>query len=155
MRTFLALLVGLTLLAALAVGCGRKKVQTARAEGKVLYRGQPVTGGTIRFFRLSGEEFADQPVAQGIISGDGTFTVPGVPMGTYRIAIETESVKGRSARGGMGLPAGGKVPIAMQIPPGMAMPVYLPIPPRYADPNRSGLTWRLDQKENKRDFDLP
>src|SRR5579872_7386303 len=104
MRAFLGWFVLLALVAGATAGCGGKKAKTATAEGKVTYKNKPVTGGTIRFYPASGQTVggasaASQAAAQGTIKGDGTFMVPSIPMGDYRVAIETESVKGMGNMG--------------------------------------------------------
>lgn len=76
------------------VGCSGNTEPIA-VRGTALYRGQPLTGGTITF-SPNPEKGYDGPILQGVISEDGTFEVSPlegmkIRPGWYRIAIAPKS----------------------------------------------------------------
>jgi hypothetical protein len=74
--------------AAVAVlsGCGRS---SGSITGKISYKGSPVKGGTVSF---QSTESADLKYG-GYINEDGTYTVPLITAGSYKIIVETSSAK--------------------------------------------------------------
>jgi hypothetical protein len=147
----------------LLAGCGG--VKTANVNGKVTFKNQPVTGGTIVF------RSADDPKinpASGVINPDGTFSVDKVPVGKVKVTIDNRNLKNDGAppttRGGPDLKR------TMQPPPdmpeeakkkmaerpgqqigGTEKPVgtYMPIPDSYADVEKSGLSYDIHSGNNE------
>jgi hypothetical protein len=78
LRRFVWLCLPLFSLAVLAAGCGSE----GTVSGTIYYKGQPLKGGTIRFF----PEGKDSNVA-GIIGMDGTYSVAKIPPGKTKIAV--------------------------------------------------------------------
>lgn len=66
-------------------GDGEKKAEKAKVVGKVIFKGEPLPGGTVRFNKAKDEYV-------GKINADGTYQIE-VPVGSYTIAIETASAK--------------------------------------------------------------
>jgi hypothetical protein len=111
--------------------------------GKVAYKGQPVTGGTVTFAAKEGKATVSAAIA-----ADGTYSAEKVPVGEYNIGIETESVKPKAGPGGLVPPKGGD-----KVPPAAAdAPKYVKFPEKYADPRKSGLTFTV--KKGKQTLDI-
>src|SRR5438105_1232082 len=90
-----ALLVPLAVV--LVVSCNSTtSVPGAKVEGKVTYKGQPVTGGTLIFH--VGEDVS----RSGTIAPDGTYKVEGVPPGSVTVTVETESLNNKKDYTGPG-----------------------------------------------------
>jgi hypothetical protein len=138
-------------------GCskmGRK--DTGVIIGKVIYQGEPLTGGNIHFFHGK-EKSRGFP-----IRGDGTFWAE-VAVGPARVAVETESAKYQGSREEMMKKwretAGPEYVDLKQektpVPPSSAAKVvYKQIPARFAHPDKSGLTHDVVPGEQQRDFEL-
>jgi hypothetical protein len=159
----------LALLVLFALGCGgRTNPYSASLSGKVTIKGKdgkvaPVTGGTIRFL---GKAPYDT-----VIKEDGTYSVE-LPPDEYKVSIDTEILNPNDPRNKMSYEKlqGGKVSQAtgkgtMVMPKGGFSPIpegvsagpkgkYVPIPPRFADPAMSGLTVKVNQGKNEKDFEL-
>jgi hypothetical protein len=138
----------LLLALAFAGGCSRGDGKNADVKGTVTYNGAPVPAGTIQLIPVKGG--SPQVLT---IRPDGSFHVGAIPLGEYKVAIETDSVKNMFER--MFPSQGGPMDPA-QLPAEMKaqIPVYLPIPPQYADPDASGLTWDIKDSTEKKDFTL-
>ncbi|HKI34781.1 MAG TPA: carboxypeptidase-like regulatory domain-containing protein [Gemmataceae bacterium] len=149
-------LLGLHFSLFLLAGCSGSS-KTATVTGKVTYKGEPVTGGTII---LTPAEDSDAGKYQILINSDGTFSVSGVPPGPKKVSIETESVKKLAAGGyNMKMPPGGKKPDGGEVKKPefdtSNQPKYVQIPKKYADPSTSGLTWEITTgKQEPKTFDL-
>lgn len=108
-------------------GTDRRPEPRAGVAGTVTYDGQPLPGGSIAFVS------ADDPGMRVtcLIRPDGSYAVSDAPVGTVRVAIETDSVR-------LGDPDN-----------------YVAIPARYATSEHSGLTAQITAGgENQRDFRL-
>jgi hypothetical protein len=167
---------GLLIVLLFAVGCSPKgPANVAEVSGKVTFNGAPVTGGTIQLIPSGGG--APQILA---IQPDGTFRVGSIPLGDYKVTVETESAKGALERmfpnPGQGPteaelaqmpphlrpqmppqpPAGAQKADYSKMPPEMKgkIPMYVEIPTKYADPSTSGLTWEIKNSSEKKDFNL-
>jgi hypothetical protein len=126
------------------VGCGDSS--TAPVIGKVTYKGQPVTSGTIMFYPAGGRATA------GAISEDGSYELSeSALVGSHAVTIESREVTNTSDR-----------PKSLEdelrgagvIRPGQNRVVWQ-VPQRYADKNQSGLTAEVHSGEtNIIDFDL-
>ena len=100
-------ILGLLFLAA-ASGCGGGG-SGAVVSGKVTLAGAPVTGGTIVFEPISGGGQA----ANGTIKADGTYEVPGVTAGDYKVTVDTEYLRATAGNTA-------KLPAGMEAPPSSA-----------------------------------
>jgi hypothetical protein len=100
----------------LIVGCAGGKGDVT---GKVSYDGKTLKGGTVTFAPADGEG----PSFSGSIDENGTYTVPNVAAGEYKVCVETESLKGPAgAGGGAGGPPGMKSSKGGGGPPGIGTP---------------------------------
>ena len=152
-RSMLA--VAVTGLAILVAGCGGSQTQLS---GKVTYKGEPVTGGSINLVPTAGG--AGSVPAN--ITREGTYAVAPVPPGTYTVTVETESIKhagGLTVKGGPGGEAQAKAMVQKQgYPTGQMdkskMPVYVAIPAKYADAKKSGLTVEVKAGRNEKNLVL-
>jgi hypothetical protein len=128
-------------------GCGDST--KGAVKGKVTYQSKPVTGGTIQLVPASG---SGSPVLVNI-DPSGSFALTDVPVGSYQVAIETDSVPTINtyqppAGAPKDLPQSGQ-----QASPG-AVPVKVPIPAKYKDAKSSGLKWDISSGTNTKNFDL-
>lgn len=84
------------------IGCGAGKGDVT---GKVTFKGEPLKGGYVSFVSEGGG-----PSFTGTINDDGTYLVPNVQAGKYKVCVDTESLKSSSGQGGPGMPPGAKGP---------------------------------------------
>ena len=75
----------------LLAGCGRAEVKLAPVQGRVLYRGRPLAGGTI-VFTPDADRGGSGPLACGEIGPDGHYTLhtgdePGAVPGWHKVTI--------------------------------------------------------------------
>lgn len=140
-REWTAGVAGLGLLLCLAIaGCGSRRLPVAPVEGSVLYRGKPLTSGSVTFLSAEG------PVAVGEIQQDGTFRLStygdgdGAPIGTHQVAVSSlrEPTAQERAK------AAGSEPLE-----------NLPaIPQKYFNPATSGLTAEVKSQNEPFRFEL-
>jgi hypothetical protein len=71
---------------ALLIGCS---AGTGDVSGKVTFKGAILKGGNIAFITAEG----DGPTFAGGILEDGTYKIPGVREGKYKVTVDTESLK--------------------------------------------------------------
>lgn len=142
-------------------GCTGSSKTPCTVSGKVTYKGQPVTGGSIAFNPTS----EDQQGMYGYdIKPDGTYEgTSSLPVGEYIVVIDTESLNPNKAKqdaGGMG----GKNEKMQQMyrekmkqmgkggnPP---QGTYVQIPKKYSDKKTSDLKAKLTSGKNVKDFEL-
>lgn len=94
-------------------GCGPGRGDVT---GTVMYQKKPVAGGTVTFYD------EQNGVASDTIKEDGSYTVKSVGAGAAKIAVVAP------------------MPISM---PGLNAPKAITIPDKYADRERSGLTYQV------------
>lgn len=92
-RRLLAAVAGVSLLAA-CWGCsGSSSLDTIPVQGRVTYKGQPVTQGTITFLPLNAAEGTPRRPATGVIQPDGSYRLAtlspddGAVPGEYQVVI--------------------------------------------------------------------
>jgi hypothetical protein len=128
--------VALALLTLAAVGCGRGDVA-----GKVTYQGKPLVFGTVQF------EASDKTIKQANIEQDGSYSIPGVPIGEAKVAVSSDNPQGGAfqplAREGMPPP-----------PPPPKVDGWFAIPPEYQDLSKPKLTYTVKRGQNTYDIDL-
>ncbi len=71
----------------LALGCSHSKMPSS-VHGKVTYKGQPVTAGTITFHRVGQDQSG---VYAYPLLADGTYSGAGMPLEEMVVTIDTES----------------------------------------------------------------
>jgi hypothetical protein len=148
----------------LALGCGSKATIT----GTVTYKGQPIHEGGIVFAPESG----GRPVSA--IIKDGKYTAEKVPPGPAKVSITSmysKEATGFAAKmGGGGTPELTKKmegpPPDAPLPPearrmmekrstmGEESKKGVKIPDKYADPDKSGLTYTVQPGSQTKDFNL-
>jgi hypothetical protein len=144
-RSFLAMTVLLALCAVLT-GCQGGRPNGSSISGKVIYKDQPLGGGTLNL-QLS-EKVAPLTLS---INPDGTFLMTDVSPGHYVVTVETESVKSFAGGAYPQAPKGSQVPDIDT----SKLPKYVKIPPKYSDPRQSGLSWDIEKgKNNDKEFKL-
>jgi hypothetical protein len=104
-------------------GCGG----TCEVSGVVKYKGTPLAGGSIAFWDAGKHSWS------GTINPDGTYSVPKVPPGNFKVAV---------------------TPLVAVILPGEGKAAHKPmtIPSKYNDPEKSNLT--VDIRSSKQTYDL-
>jgi hypothetical protein len=137
---------------AVLVGCGKGGPTPSSLKGKVLYKGEPVTGGMITFY---GKDMGAYPVQ---INPDGTYEKSGLPTGELTVCVETETLNPtRPSMGNYGGPKGKNMgdstPEAMKNQPS-DKGKYVKIPRKYSTPKDSDLKVTLDKGENLKDLEL-
>jgi hypothetical protein len=130
-RGWLAALLALPAVLALS-GCQPEKGEVA---GKVVYDRQPLTHGTVMFF------CQDQQIISRLITPDGTYSVPDLPLGPAKVVVVTHPPIPEGYQRPQKLPPSRDAPnlgepARSQLPFGAR---YVPIPHRYSDPDQSGL----------------
>jgi hypothetical protein len=131
-RFLLAIGVALALAAALP-----DRASAADVEGKITYKGKPLTGGKIGFHPARGK-----PVFA-TIQADSSYSAKKVPVGEVRVTIDTKPAKAKPAKDKPEPPPRKKVKEA---------PKFIPIPAKYASPKTTPL--RVDIKEGRQVFDI-
>ena len=122
-------------------GCGSGQLPMAPAEGKVLYRGQPLKCGNVMFQPKVG------PPAQGKIQPDGTFVLStqdrgeGAVLGDHRVSITCNEAHMSQVDGA--------APVAREAGVGRSL-----IPRKYSVLASSGLTAKVEKANEPFVFDL-
>jgi Carboxypeptidase regulatory-like domain len=162
-RTWRAGLVSLVGIVAAFVsgGCGGGGVAST-VSGKVLYKGAPVKGGNVTFVSTEGKISKSTSINE-----DGTYQLTDVPVGTFKICVETESFRPQVARTMSKGPGTGGMPPAYSAPPGGSeqtgykppVPVdtsarYVQIPPQYAKTETTDLTYTVKSGQQTHDIEL-
>jgi hypothetical protein len=158
MRTFFVKCLLFLPLFVLAGGCGKGSVGTL--SGKVSYKGQPLTGGTVFFFPEKSKtgNFA-APIKE-----DGSYKITNLPLGLAKVSIETGGAGGPppevlKSMGPMGSRMAAK---AMEEKKKMmkdtgrpdvgASAASVSLPEKYADPEKSGIS--VNVTGGKQTFDI-
>jgi hypothetical protein len=146
-RAVVSLTVCLALAAMMSAGCGSKS-KSNELSGKVTYNGNPVTGGSLKFYPADGKG-APYPVP---LSRDGTYVASGIPKGKMKVTVET--VKGTTP--GYHMPGGGKLPPGTKVPEvdTSNAPVYVQIPRKYASEKTTPLNCDVTGGKQEASFDL-
>jgi len=164
MKVLLRLISVLMVLPAVALiafssGCGGPSGGAVSVQGKVTYKGQPVTGGKITLYPKGKEEGFTLG-----IDGDGNFAAGDMPkdmVGTVTVAVDTKELKdaptsdpgdpdqiGKTTKAGPKMAKPDKAAGMPAIGKQGKRAVYVQIPPKYADPKTSGLTLEIKAGKN-------
>jgi hypothetical protein len=150
----------------IVVGCAKNSQTPCSVFGKVTYKGQPVTGGTVAFARTQ-EELSG--IYGFSIKSDGTYEGSSMPAEEYVVVIETESInpnrrtatyqpRGMMAQDGKKMDANAykKKMQEMGKMPGVTeqQGTYVKIPKQYGDQKTSPLKAKLENRKNELNFDL-
>lgn len=125
-------------------GCGVREYRLpetgASLEGTVKYKGSPLPAAMII---VAGESSS----ATGNISENGRYKIDNVPLGTVKLAVNTDAAKGQMIGQRMAqsyqAEKGGKGQATLEI---------IEVPKKYQDPNASGITTTI--KEGANTFDI-
>ena len=153
---------------ALSAGCGGPG--TGNVSGRVLLaNGKPLPGGTVTFFPV--ERGSDRNPVSATVKADGSYDAAAVPAGEVHISVSNASLDPRAgtpafAAGPKGYmpgmpplnkigPPKGALKGAEMSPPALPKPegTFVPLDPRYADPERSGLTYEVRPGDQKHDIE--
>jgi hypothetical protein len=127
----------------LASGCSSSKSKPpdfTEITGTVLFKGQPLPGGQVKFVAVAGGW-----TGTGVIDGKGHYKLS-APLGDVKIAVSNDSLKQLGGKKGPAGPAA--KPMLKR--PGSEDPIadkghYVPIPDKYSDPEKSGLTYKVEK----------
>ncbi len=130
----------------IAAGCGESKIPTGKLSGKVTYKAEPVTEGTVTF-----RNNEQGTVAAGKLDAAGEYHLlfgggPEVPAGDYVITITPPEAHVPIASELVS--AGGQVPVVN------GQRAFPNIPAKYRSFNTSGLTKTIDEGENSCEISL-
>ena len=129
--------VALAFLTLAAVGCGGR----GDVSGVVSYKGKPLVFGTVQF------EASDGTLKQANIETDGSYSIPGVPVGKAKVAVSSDNPQG-----------GNFQPLQREgQPPPKPLPEvkgWFPIPSGYQDLSKAKLTYTVKSGKNTYDIDL-
>jgi hypothetical protein len=114
-----------------------KVVETGIVEGHVTYKGKPLEAGTIQFHPEKGKPIIVK------LQADGVYKTADVPIGEFRVTVETESVNPANLKDGDKKDAARPDPAK-----------YVSIPKKYAKPETSGLTAEVKKGKQALDIDL-
>ncbi len=149
--------------ALLVAGCGRP---VGTVTGKVTYLGKALKGGNVSFVSTEGG-----PSFASGISAEGTYRVPDIRGGAYKVCVETASLKPPPPTPGvLGVPKaalkGGGAPPGVTVPEGYtpsdpaamkaagASKRYTEIPPKYAEPGTTDVEYTYTGGTQTFDIDL-
>jgi hypothetical protein len=149
------------------VGCGRP---TGSVEGKVTYNGKNLKGGSVTFVSTEGRQsFAAE------IKEDGTYSVPVMTGGDYKVCVDTSNLKSASTSGtyeGKMKTAGPPAKKATAPPKDAVIPEgytpsnpaevaaqnaakrYVEIPEKYRDTAKTDLTYKFEGGSQTFNIDL-
>jgi hypothetical protein len=130
------------------LGCG-KSVGTL--SGKITKGGSPLPGGLVNYVsadgktRLSGE----------IKPEDGSYTIPGVPLGDGKIGVDNTNLQAISQPGAIDPLKNMKGPVPEGMQSKSSLGKYVPIDSKFKDPNTSGFTVTVKRGTNTgNDFEV-
>ena len=145
-----------------AAGCSRP---TASVTGKVTFQNKALKGGNVTFVSTEG-----YPSNSGMIGEDGTYSIPHLLAGNYKVTVETASLKPpiSGAKGGQ---TGGGIPFKALDPstpvpegykpsnPAEAQAAknskrFIPIPDQYSSPEKTTLTYTVSAGSQEINLDL-
>jgi hypothetical protein len=107
--------------------------------GKVSYKGKALVWGTVQL------EAADKTFKQANIESDGSYSIPGVPVGEARVAVSSVNPQSSDFQP---LHAGPK------FQPAKPITGWFPIPSEYQDINKAKMTYTVKSGSNTYDIDL-
>jgi len=134
----------MALLMLVAVGCAAGRGDVS---GKVTYKGKALVSGTVQL------EAADKTLMQANIGNDGSYSIPGVPLGEAHIAVSSTNPQGPDSQPLVRGERGDRQPTT----PPKAQPAvagWFPIPSEYGDINKARLTYTVKKGPNTYDIEL-
>jgi hypothetical protein len=114
--------------------------------GKVTYKGKALVLGTVQL------QAADKTLLQANIGSDGSYSIPGVPLGEARVAVSSTNPQSADSQPLVRGERGERQPTTPKAPPPVAG--WFPIPAEYGDLNKSRLTYTVKKGPNTYDIDL-
>jgi hypothetical protein len=150
---------GVVLLATLTgLGCGGRRSEVS---GTVTYRGKPLEIGTVTF--LDDNKLV---LGSGAIA-DGKYSIAKLPRGPVKIVVTTPpqvpaNLRALSAPAGKTLPKGKQMEEEKHLSPeerkalprGFRVPPHVVIPEKYANPDKSGLSYTVQPGSQEHNIEL-
>jgi hypothetical protein len=133
------------------LGCSRSAGERRLLTGRVTLNGQPVSGGTLRFYPAAAR-LREQAAYQVRIRPDGSYTAAGVPLGKMKVTVDTRIVQATAEALEQMTASAGKtrVPAPPFSPPG----AYVEVPAKYTNPKTTDLRVEVTGGEQQQDFAL-
>jgi len=131
----------LLLMCSLAAGCAKPK---GSISGKVTYQGKPLTTGFVTFTPEKG------PAVNSPIYGEGKYRVESVPVGAAKISVTAVSATSTETLRKVSNPKDPKEMMKALKPESTGTK----IPSTYNDPDKSGLTYTVQQGPQEHDIQL-
>ena len=133
----------LALIAALA-GCG---ASTSEVSGKVTYKGQTVSNGTVALIS------AQNQMVAGMIGPDGAYRIPNVVQGTVQVTVRTHRRTPPGFQLKQNVPFAPDAPVPHKSKMGSESN-QAPIPEKYGMPDQSGLVLNVTEPTQVFDINL-
>ncbi len=128
----------------LAVGCGKaKSTKHVEVSGQVLFNGKPLTGGRITFVDDKGFS------SEGTIDENGNYKL-NAPVGDVRVAVDNRMLRNTGAQ----KYAKNVLKRPGSEDPGTFKGTYVQIPDKYYTPESSGLTYKVLNGTQTKNFEL-
>jgi hypothetical protein len=148
-------------------GCGGS---SGDVKGKVTYKGKELKGGGVSFVSTSGG-----PSQAGVIGEDGTYSIPNLQTGTYKVCVDTRNLRPPAKSRPMGprpvakKESAGSTPAETSgapegyTPSTMSMADaaiaanakrYTEIPEKYAEPEQTDITYTVKGGDQTFDIEL-
>jgi len=142
-------------LLALSVGCGPSSKARGIVKGKVTFAGKALPSGNVGFFG------ANNLTGTGIIDKDGNYTILDAPLGEVKISVTVPQGPPPGMMMGPGMAASKGMTSVDPSGSGKSIPLLptaptnvMPIPEKYAKPETSGLTLKVEKGEQTHDITL-
>jgi hypothetical protein len=134
------------LLLMLAAGCTRgHDHEHVDVSGKVLYKGKPLPGGTVKFVTTTGGYVAFAPIDE-----DGNYQIK-APIGEVKIGLENRLLQLSPSRRGV---VGHHRPPEGELGPDATKGRFVPLPAKYYSPETSELKYNVENKPQTHDIVL-
>jgi hypothetical protein len=133
------------------LGCSRPVGERRLLTGRVTLNGQPITGGTLKFY-APGVGLKEQAAYQVRIRPDGTYTAQGVPAGKMKVTVDTQIVKATAAALEKMKESADKSRV--RAPEGGSPGTYVQIPAKYTNPKTTDLHLEVKGGDQQHDFAL-
>jgi hypothetical protein len=126
-----------------SAGSGRAVAAGRHISGQVTFKGEPLGSGQVTFY-------GPHTTVPASIGNDGTYTARKVPLGSFKVTVETFPPPGGGKSGPSALQQGTVVVDGQPVPPPGK---YVEIPTKYKDPAKSDLA--VEVTGGKQQFDIP
>jgi len=141
------LFLGILVTALACAGCKPPKQETAEVSGTVKFKGKPLPGGRVSFVADKGGYSGSATIGE-----DGTYKVTDAPVGPVHITVDNSMLQAQHAPRAEPpkRPDAGAAETR-----DTAKGKYVAIPNKYAQPNKTDLTYTVSPGPQTHDVELP